>query len=429
MKRFFALFCLLFIYNFAFAEIPVYQDCLFRVNLRAEKVIDGFYGRIESFQELKPVLQDFDEIFKDNSGINPRTDIKNLGLIGLLGKKSRMLLVGYIDGNFNPSRIIAEIEAAAGFIPPAANKKIGIEQSGNHQIIVISDERRGKSLGAYFASNNLIIVCDKKNLSDLIEGKIKFSKTETNKNPDFDAELSIWIDTKSIKDKLSQYSNPAFIPVLGILGMFRNFQIHIDKNDLKVLFNCEDDATAENLKTFLEGQLAGYKIFIDSQLKSAKKPDKGANWLPKAFYYLMQRSLAVISKKSLEMTAITRNDSLVTLKTSMPPVLDSLLSPTTIGATGILAAIAIPNFQKARAKALKKTCEANQRALMTAIKKYNSNNSDMLKSIDDAVIKMLIKEKYLKNMPECPAGGEYSSEGSLCGPDGKIKCSKHGSAK
>jgi len=90
---------------------------------------------------------------------------------------------------------------------------------------------------------------------------------------------------------------------------------------------------------------------------------------------------------------------------------------------GVLAAIAIPNFKKARDNARKNACLANQRVLLGATEMYNMDNEKMLHELN---IQALLDGKYLKSAPVCPDGGTYSADGDLA-ENGRIKCNVHGS--
>ena len=90
---------------------------------------------------------------------------------------------------------------------------------------------------------------------------------------------------------------------------------------------------------------------------------------------------------------------------------------------GVLAAIAIPNFAKARIEARKKACFANQRVLLGATEMYNMDNEKMLGELN---IEALLSGQYLREAPVCPDGGKYGNIGILF-EDGKINCSVHGS--
>lgn len=94
-----------------------------------------------------------------------------------------------------------------------------------------------------------------------------------------------------------------------------------------------------------------------------------------------------------------------------------------IAIIGILAAMAIPNFKKAREQAREKACYSNIRVLLGAIEMYNMDHSVMLNSPDQS--KLLGAAGYLKAAVVCPeTGGTY--EGSDLSGNGVLSCSKHG---
>lgn len=97
-----------------------------------------------------------------------------------------------------------------------------------------------------------------------------------------------------------------------------------------------------------------------------------------------------------------------------------------IAIIGILAAIAIPNFRKAREQAREKACYANMRVLLGAIEMYNMDTPNMETSMSDTIINKLSSANYLKGGISKPeAGCSYGASGDLTGA-GKIKCNVHG---
>jgi len=94
-----------------------------------------------------------------------------------------------------------------------------------------------------------------------------------------------------------------------------------------------------------------------------------------------------------------------------------------IAIIGILAAIAIPNFRKAREQAREKACYANMRVLLGAIEMYNMDHSNMLTGV---AISTLREGQYLKsNITPPESGCKYAESGSLTA-EGKISCDVHG---
>jgi len=99
-----------------------------------------------------------------------------------------------------------------------------------------------------------------------------------------------------------------------------------------------------------------------------------------------------------------------------------------IAIIGILAAIAIPNFRKAREQAREKACYANIRVLLGAIEMYNMDNSAMESSMNSGVIDTLVSGNYLKggiSKPETNCG--YLGT-NLTG-QGRISCGVHGTVE
>lgn len=96
-----------------------------------------------------------------------------------------------------------------------------------------------------------------------------------------------------------------------------------------------------------------------------------------------------------------------------------------IAIIGILAAIAIPNFRKAREQAREKACYANMRVLLGAIEMYNMDTPNMESAMSDTVITKLSTNNYLKGGISKPEAGCSYGGSDLTG-QGKIKCNVHG---
>ncbi|PKK91761.1 MAG: hypothetical protein CVV64_03605 [Candidatus Wallbacteria bacterium HGW-Wallbacteria-1] len=105
-----------------------------------------------------------------------------------------------------------------------------------------------------------------------------------------------------------------------------------------------------------------------------------------------------------------------------------------IAIIGILAAIAIPNFSKARKQARLKACIANMRTLEGAIEMYDMDSTGSNVVSDGAVVSnagqfvgigvQLQSGRYLKSPPVCKSGGAYNI---INAPNAtEISCDKHG---
>ena len=109
-------------------------------------------------------------------------------------------------------------------------------------------------------------------------------------------------------------------------------------------------------------------------------------------------------------------------------ILVPALSLFAIAIFGIMAAIALPNFQKARLKANKRACFANQKTIAGAIEMYNLDFNTNIRQLDSAFFNRLKNEGYLQSIPYCPGNKTTSKNGSSYSIDstGEISCESHG---
>src|SRR3954465_10382023 len=84
---------------------------------------------------------------------------------------------------------------------------------------------------------------------------------------------------------------------------------------------------------------------------------------------------------------------------------------------GLLAAIAIPNFVRARTTSQMNACINNLRQMDGAVQQYALENKLASSSTYTlSVIKPYIKLTTASNLPGCPAGGTYSQGGTVTNP-------------
>lgn len=89
---------------------------------------------------------------------------------------------------------------------------------------------------------------------------------------------------------------------------------------------------------------------------------------------------------------------------------------------GLLAAMAIPAFQKVRQTSQLKACHNNERILVAVLDQYRLENGKGASTWEDVVG----PGKLVAQMPICPTGGEYSAKyDETEGYD--IECTQHGS--
>ena len=93
---------------------------------------------------------------------------------------------------------------------------------------------------------------------------------------------------------------------------------------------------------------------------------------------------------------------------------------------GLLAAIAIPNFVRARTQSMKNACINNLRQIDGSVQQWALEN----KAASTATPSFAAISVYLKNSVICPSGGtKFSDSYTINGVTGKPTCQKLGSDK
>lgn len=93
---------------------------------------------------------------------------------------------------------------------------------------------------------------------------------------------------------------------------------------------------------------------------------------------------------------------------------------------GLLAAMAIPAFQKVRESSINKVCINNQRQLAAAFEQSSLEAGKAPTEIGDLI--GTGPGKYIKTLPVCPKGGSYQiSEGATTGEE--VFCTVHGTIR
>jgi len=109
-----------------------------------------------------------------------------------------------------------------------------------------------------------------------------------------------------------------------------------------------------------------------------------------------------------------------------------------IAIIGVLAAIAVPNFQKARRKANSRACYANMKTIAGAFEMYNLDfNTDITDYANAEIYGNLASGGYLQTVPQHPGTGDapsavYDADANrviFCGEEGEgvLDENKHGS--
>ncbi len=99
-----------------------------------------------------------------------------------------------------------------------------------------------------------------------------------------------------------------------------------------------------------------------------------------------------------------------------------------IAIIGVLSAIAVPSFAKARARANMRACHANQKTISGAVEMYNMDNGVSVTTLDEALANELVAGGYLTAKVNDPGGGRNSfNHYQLTEENSGITCTEHGS--
>jgi len=97
-----------------------------------------------------------------------------------------------------------------------------------------------------------------------------------------------------------------------------------------------------------------------------------------------------------------------------------------IAIIGVLAAIAVPNFRRARERANQRACYANQKTLAGALEMYNLDNNTCITSFSATTLGSLKVQGYLQSIPQDPGQGQTSSSNYQLDTNGDMYCGVHG---
>lgn len=197
-------------------------------------------------------------------------------------------------------------------------------------------------------------------------------------------------------------------------------------------------ATSEDARSFIPAQLQPFEMLrinvgIDLAELNIKLNDKNIleQWLAigkqqlQAIRHMAENQLGQLpeadKQKGLQMlNSVKLSADSEWLNISVSGLDEKTMISGFAGAIGAAAAIAIPNFVKARENAQNKSCDANRRMLSGACEMYLMDKG---KLPPDLKIETLVKEGYLKSAPVCFQKGIYSIK--QVGDEVKVECSQH----
>ncbi len=400
-----ALFCLL---AFLPADLAAQQKVFFTktaamLHFRIEDWAP-FHKNISGFHETEKINTFLYELSMKHFNLNPKRDLESGGLFLIEGKPEESLIF-YLTGNFSPSAILKAVADSEG-------GKLESMTINNSQIYYAKAKD-----WAVISGKQFLLICSEKLIPRMASGEIWFVPMPERIAQLIDKQLSFAgiFDSSLLSSSIPPSQWPAEIPSQD---KFKFIGACLKDSEFYVLSDLTDSSAASQLSKFLQtfmGQFAALRAQLQENTEEAKKAP------------LIQAMLSISNLYSLANLL----DSLNTIKVKQDassvylhfPDKDLVIKPLTISIAGILATMAIPSFKKARDSAREKVCYSNMAVIQGAVEMYNMDvpASQMMNVLD---LEPLVRETYLKAIPECPEGGTYSADNLI--NDGIVRCSKHG---
>lgn len=363
-------------------------------------------GNNEVDNAVKTIANSLQERF----GLNLDKDIEHIGTFVVPSATGGVGFIGFITGDFNSKQKIQMIASSL--------------QSFSEETKIEKVQIAGKSIGTLvdnglrivFMNPNTILIGEEGTMKLVLSGEITLGKA-----------------SEIVTNLLGRSESFALVngAVLGFLAAIpevpqevktvaagcSNISVFVKDSLLNIDLIFTNGEKAANVKSITDDFINKYteqnkKTYSDAESKlkevSMKEYFSEAKKLYSAAKALEGIKQLKISQTDNRLCIVSKYD-----KTQL-----------IIGAVGIGASMAIPNFKKARESARAKACYSNQRVISGAVEMYNMDHVEMMTSLD---VQKLVKERYLKVVPSKPEPDcDYLSDGDLTS-DGKITCKKHGS--
>lgn len=387
------------------AEVPWLE-------IKVDLAGSGIMKHIFDPEEDKDLLSEF----TNRTGLNPSTDLAAMaGRVEFKNPLPGFLIV--ISGRFDPVRISSELTKEFPDFQPQKGPDGISGSTGPFTFLIAPDLFLARNSGPGSEGQTPPLVMAR--------------------------ELMAGLPNKGISAKLfpsGRFNDPESLPEpVRESPIFE--VLHPVIKDLESLtFTAADDMAKLDLATSapekavsdLAGALNGYiglgSLLLNTQEAAVKqKMSQGS-----AFRLLSPDVLGARASIRRARNLLTRikvetrlNSLLVTLRTEDLAGSVGTFLPI-VAVTGVVAAIAIPNFVKAKKAARHRSCMASLRVLSGALEMYAMDNDSPMNP-DTPMARVqnkLVTDEYIKAPVNCMEGGEYEL---FSGPEGvEVRCSVHG---
>ncbi len=389
----------------------------------------GMSPAVSGFPELKEEFRKIEETVRKRIDFLPDQDLKEIRLFvlddGGTGSLSEEMLFVQLKGNLDQARLMP---ALPNLVSMLEKKSLG---EGAVKI-GRKDAVKGKLITAFFSAADTLCIASHKTAKQAIEaGDTFFAQLESPSQPTLSG-IDLQIDVARLLERQPDFKVQSGKLPEGFRLMLTSLQasrLSVEAGVLKLRLDFSQAGGAEVGSSMIDSfkSIAAAKI----QEENGKLDQKADTMDPGSLLleWRMQKTFLAIGAALLKRVTLEKTPTSLLVSIQLPELLkegNPLLLTSTVG---VLAAIAIPNFQKARMQARKTACFANQRILLGAIEMYNMDNATMKTSLspeDYGPGGVLVMKGYLPSGLSLPEPGcVYSSVGDLS-RGGSIKCAIHG---
>lgn len=326
-----------------------------------------------------------------------------------------------LTGSFNAEKLIAEL---------GKEKKIKFKsEKKNGRYHLTTDQ----NVQALFFNENIIMFGPDDAIESVAGDKFAGAELSGAVKKYFD-ESRLFLNlslTPKIKDDILKNMKMGVPPIASILlKSLQNMMIFDNYPAMVIRTEFSEKTAADDLKKLIGSfkDMAEVVISAKEKEEDQKLSKAGAIELLNPELIGMRAAIG-LGKTLLGSLEVVSDGGVCEIKLKVPEEFQGAIKaehlPVLAGVTGILAAIAVPNFNKARQQAQQKACIANMKTIEGGSELYQMENE----SAASLTVEQLVKGGYLKSAPVCPLKKEdFSGYKIIMKKEGgvDVECPFHG---
>ncbi|MBF0501548.1 MAG: hypothetical protein HQM09_15525 [Candidatus Riflebacteria bacterium] len=439
LVRFFALIlCLAFAAPLAAYDygrlLP--ENLLFLVKVRLEQGIAEL--KSPEFPELEKTFSAMDARIEKELGMLPQRDLHEAGLyvgddFDFSGPhpKPRNAAI-FVLGAFKPELLLPNLAEILPKLNPRHPISVSIEEFQGKKLLALP---RGR---VFFRDNETFLAGQERTIRALaapqmaspasafafaaLPPEMATQLSESN----FIVHLNITRALKVVMTAFPAIKIPMFVQDWSQRIKF--VTLYENSNILHLMIGYDTPETAGVFKTNLEGFMGFANLFLENRDRSLDARIASGTLVQILTEFRTQKILIAVAHRMMKRFTIETSGSNLIVKITVPQSLK--ISPLAFtAAAGIATAIAIPKLVNMRRDAQRQSCLSTQARIAHAIERYNLENKEPLKALEDSDLRAGGKLiPFLGSPLESVEGCHYVSTDDLT-KGGKVACMRHGSGK